>query len=60
MVPSTGSATDVISSLETVLVVEGNREHQPHSSVMKLTIGVHEYNSTETVEYYHQRELMRI
>ena len=59
MVPST---TDVISSLETVLVVEveGNREHQPHSSVMKLTIGVQEYNSRETEEYYPQKELMRM
>ena len=37
----------------------GGGEHQPHSSVMKLTIGVHEYNSGETVEYYPQKELMR-
>ena len=38
----------------------GGGEHQPHSSVMKLTIGVQQYNSRETDEYYHQKELMRI
>ena len=27
---------------------------------MKLTIGVHKYNGRETVEYYPQKELMRI